>query len=363
MPKLAKQITKLPSGKVLLDPQFYLPHADHERLKSHSFWPSDYSTGTFWQGAALRRLLETLRDLNASLGAESFILPGIHTDRIDGDWLSIQQAVIAEAADIAQKTPLFATIALGSDAVRRSEQIEQLIEASEQWDVAGYYLVAEHPNGSYLVNDPIWLANVLDLAAAFRLRGSKVILGYCNHQSLVAACAKVTAIASGTWMNVRSFPPDKFRAAYEDEIRQRSMWYYCPQALSEYKLPFLDLAQRQGLLDQMAPGTGFNGTFVEPLFNGAQPSVSGFTEQAAFRHYLECLRTQTTSAVAATFDETVQHHEDLLSSAEALLRTLSPAGVRGQQRDFSEMIDANRGALALFVSTRGPLLRRVWSTL
>ena len=68
--------------------------------------------------------------------------------------------------------------------------------------------------------------------------GSEVILGYCTHQMLVAGAAKVSAIASGTWMNVRSFPPEKFKAVYEEEIRQRATWYYCPQALSDIRSPF-----------------------------------------------------------------------------------------------------------------------------
>src|SRR5215217_5776435 len=38
---LSSEITDLPGGRVLLDPQFYLPHADHERLRSHDYWPTD----------------------------------------------------------------------------------------------------------------------------------------------------------------------------------------------------------------------------------------------------------------------------------------------------------------------------------
>ncbi len=69
---------------------------------------------------------------------------------------------------------------------------------------------------------------------------------------LIASVAKVDAIASGTWMNLRSFPPAKFRASYDDEIKQRAIWYYCPQALSEYKLFYLDIAKKLGKLTLLA---------------------------------------------------------------------------------------------------------------
>src|SRR5262249_17892737 len=161
------------------------------------------------------------------------------------------------------------------------------------------------PNGQYLVDDANWVANVIDLAAGLRLTGAHVLLGYCNHQMLIAGAVKVNAIASGTWMNVRSFPPEKFQTDYDEEIKQRGTWYYCPQALSEYKTPFLDIARRMGVLNTMAPPAQFDGGYVANLFSGAQPSTVGFNEPPAFRHYLHALRMQADSMRATSFDEAV----------------------------------------------------------
>jgi hypothetical protein len=164
-------------------------------------------------------------------------------------------------------------------------------------------------------------------------------------------------------MNVRSFPPEKFKAQYEDEIKQRATWYYCAQALSEYKIPFLDIAKRQRVLPLMAPPTDLDGGFASLLFSGVQPSSVPFSEQAAFRHYLHCLRGQCASATGASFDATIANHEQLLNDAEGLLQRLAPSGIRGQLRDFGEIVDVNRAALELFRTLRGAVLRRRWSTL
>jgi hypothetical protein len=75
--RLAGSINALPQGHCLLDPQFYLPHADHERLCAHSFWPDAYETGAFFQGSALTTLLRKLEELNLRLGCREFILPGL----------------------------------------------------------------------------------------------------------------------------------------------------------------------------------------------------------------------------------------------------------------------------------------------
>ena len=358
--RLAGAINGISNSYTLLDPQFYLPHADHERLCAHDFWPSNYETGVFWQGPALTNLLNRLSTLNQQLGCRGFILPGMLGSAVDDDWLETQRAVVAEASATQARLPLFMTIALSGEAVRDEDQIARLLEDSENWQTPGYYIVCEHPNGNYLVTDPNWLANVIDLAAGLRLRGAEVILGYCNQQLLIASIAKVNAIASGTWMNVRSFPPEKFQAVYEEEIKQRATWYYCPQALSEYKIPFLDIARRQNLLRLMAPPPGLDGGFAAALFSGAAPSSVGFTEQAAFRHYLNALRGQALAAVRNTFDETCSAHEELLDTAANLLARITAGGIRGQFRDFSDIVDVNRAALELIRSTRGAMLRRAW---
>jgi hypothetical protein len=255
------------------------------------------------------------------------------------------------------------TIAISGDVARSADQISSLIERADSWGVQTYYLVCEHPNGQYLVDDPNWIANVLDLSAGLRLGGSEVILGYCTHQMLLACASRVNAIASGTWMNVRSFPPEKFNATYEDEIRQRAIWYYCPQALSEYKIPFLDIAHRLGLLELMAPPPEFDGGYVAQLFSGAQPSSVDFGEQAAFRHYLNALHEQARAINEESFDSTMGEIESTLARAEALLARLRGSNISGQLRDFSEIVDVNRAALTLYSSLRGAVMRRAWDTL
>jgi hypothetical protein len=352
----------IPDTKLILDPQFYLPHADHYRLCAHDYWPPEYQTGSFWYGPPLQRLLEKLRDLNRRLRTVTFVLPGMLAAQVNDDWLAIQKSTIDEAVALKTGMPLMATIALSADASRSPEQVALLLEHAEKWSADSFYVVVEHPNGQYFVEDPNWLANVIDVVAGLRLGKKGVLLGYCNQQMLIASVAKVSGIASGTWMNVRSFPPEKFVMDYEDEMKQRATWYYCPQTLSEYKIPFLDIAHRLGLLHRMAPPANLDGGFASVLFRGALPSSVGFNEQQAFRHYLHALHQQASEATKPTFDETVDAYRRTLDNAENDLRVLTASGIKGQLRDFSSIVDVNRAALELFISLRGPILRREWNS-
>lgn len=359
--RFASEVTGLSGGRVLLDPQCYLPDSDHARLCSHNYWPEDYASGAFWTGGELTDLLSGLLELNNSVGAEALILPGMYGQDVGRDWLATQATIQEASESLDTSLPVYVTIALSADALRTDEQVGALLEDAQSHPADGYYLVLEHPGGDYFADDPSWLASVLDIVAGLRLLDSKVVLGYCNQQMLVAAAANATAICSGTWMNVRSFTPDKFDVSEEAEMRRRAKWYYCPQSFSEYKEQFLDFAFRNGVLDDMAPPAAYDGSYVGNLFSGTQPSTVGFTEQSAFRHYLYALFHQSRDAGAASFDETVALHGTLLDQAESLMETLAEQGVRGQQRDFSEIIDVNRGALASLVNTRGPMLRREWT--
>lgn len=361
--RLGTDLVGIPGGEVMLDPQFYLPHSNHQKLCNHGYWPKDYATSPFWQGTALVSLLRELQQLNTDVGCNRFLLPGLFATTIDDDWLETQRAILEGARSIGFNDTLICTIAISADAARDADQVALLIERAESWKSPAYYVICEHPNGKYLVDDPNWVANVLDLSAGLKLGGSEVILGYCTHQMLIAGASKVTAIASGTWMNVRSFPPEKFIATYDEEIRQRATWYYCPQAFSEYKIPFLDIAHRLGLLQLMAPLPEYDGGYVTNLFSGAQPSAVGFGEQDAFRHYLHAMHQQARLIDQETFDSAVADYESSLNRSESLLTRLRGANINGQLRDFAEIVDVNRAGLGLFSALRGAVMRRQWSTL
>lgn len=359
--RLGAEISKL-GGELLLDPQVYIPEkTNHDRLIAQAFWPE---SGRFPTGDELRRCIVALVDLNLRIGASQMILPGLLAERIDEDWLEFQRQVMEETqrCDTRGLTTVL-TVALSYDALRNEQQVQTLLDAIRVWDVPTIYLVCAHPDGEYLVTDAVWLANCADVIAGARILGKQVIVGYCNHQMLISACAAATAIVSGTWMNVRSFNEGKFKLQDDDEIKQRTTWYYAPHLFSEYKISFLDLAKKNGLLEKLRTSEGFSSAYAEELFTAPQPSLANFTEQQAFRHYLHCLRYQAGHVTHPTFDETIDAYSRQLDEAEKNLELLHASGIRGQKRDFSECIDVNRGAIAFLKNMRGPILRRKWSSL
>lgn len=175
--EFAKEIKNL-EGKVLLDPQVYLPRATHPRLQSHNYWDKEYNTINFWSGAGLDEQLTKLLELNRQLDCSAWILPGHSTNVVDDIWLQYQRRTIETAQKLQNKFfELIATVALNFDASRNPDRIHDLIESTKNWSVSTIYLICEPPQGQYLVDNPVWLTNILDLIAGLRLSGKKVILG------------------------------------------------------------------------------------------------------------------------------------------------------------------------------------------
>ncbi len=347
----------------MFDPQFYLPLADHHRLTSHDYWPSEYESGGFWSGSQIDTLLNELKSLNRQISSKSIILPGLFARRIDVDWLTRA----AETIRLANRTfddddSLFMTVCLSRSVMEDSSQIEQILDESEQWNVDGVYLVCEHPD-EYLVTNLDWLANLLDLIAGFRLLGYEVIVGYANQQMLFTAAAAASAVATGTWQNVRTFDTEKFQDPAENSARKRAIWYYCENTLSEYKIPALDLASRQGVLSLLKPQRESPIESVNSLFTVKPPSTAVFGEPDSFRHFINSIRSQAHSSHHTSFDQTLGFLRQMLDDSETRIKRLDDAGVSGGNRDFGDAIDTCRGALADLTSNRGSILRRKWAEL
>jgi hypothetical protein len=348
-------------GIVLLDPQCYAYDCDHVRLLSHEYWDIFRTNGaaSFEGGPATASFLKKLAALNREIGATTCIIPGLIASPVSDDWFASQENVINEAPEHFGDAELVATVAVSSASMNDEAQVEAIVERVSNWNVSAIYVVAENPS-DYLVSQPNWLANLLILVSGLKLQARKVIVGYCSHQMLCLAAAKADIIAAGTWLNVRSFALDKFYAPGPEDTSRRTTWYYCSEALSEFKIEFLDIALRQGVLGEMAPPASADQRYAAPLFSGVAPTSVAWGEQNAFRHYLTSLRSQAAVASKNSFAATIAHHNDVLDRADALLRKLHSTGIRGQDRDFGQIVDVNRAALAVLSSAREQRLARSW---
>lgn len=358
--KFGQSVSRM-NGKSLLDPQLYCPRKYHKNLAQYSYWPQD--SKTLFESGNCDSVIEPLAQLNAAINSKAFILPSSIVRNTDERWNFIQKCIIESARKYSPHSELLHTIALTSDVLMDEAQVQSILAFAETWDVPGIYIVCEHPAHYYLVDKPLWVSNLLDLVSGLKRQNKQVIVGYASHQLLCLSLAKCDAIAAGNFLNVRWFQPEHFETTENEDISRRAVWYYCPQALSEFKIPFLDIAKRMNLLDRLAPSADMMDVYCEMLFGTALPSSTGYGEKQSHRHYLCSLRHQCQSAVRTSYSETKAAHLLLLETAEHLLSGLREKGIKGQDRDFAEIIDVNRAAIAALDMAYGFALSKEWDSI
>lgn len=356
---------KAHGGSVLLDPQFYIPRTSQKNLQNHSFWPQSFDTAIFFSGNGINKMIDTLmNDYILPIGASGVLIPSLYLENdVSDDWDNINGLIINSLDRHSLSIPRYLTLCIGVEILRNESKTHELLDLVSDYPVDGFYIIPVHPNKDYLVDDMTWLLNLIDLTAGLKLCQKSVIVGYSSHQFLVLSLSKVDAICSGSWLKTRAFPLGDFDEDDDSSFAKKRVWYYCPQSLSEYQIPFLDVAQRTGILHQLEPASSYQSNYASPLFTGAQPTSVAFREQEAFRHYLQCLKIQCEESQKPSYEDTKEYLNLIFETASDLTEYFRSNGIRGKNRDFSNIADSNLALISAFDAIRGLVYKTAWNSI
>ncbi|AYD21243.1 hypothetical protein [Clostridioides difficile] len=348
--------------KTLFDPQCYYPKCNHKNLVQYNYWDSSFSTKMQGSFSFEDELIKSILYYNNIAETHEFIIPSnmlTHDEKWFSRWLKNSEQLVNSARKIVRDRKIILTLAIpDSVLLQKEDEVEKIIEATEKLDVDGYYIIAHPPQDKYLVDVPMWLINLTQLCAGLKLQSRKVIMGYGNHQLLCLTATGIDAMATGTYLNVRRFT-NKFEE--DDSIKRKSIWYYYPAALSEYKMGFLDAAYNNGVLQQMRPAKEMDRGYVDLIFSDVLPSSTAFKEPMAFKHYLNCVKVQMKSLLKQTYKETITANEIMLENAMRRIEYMEKSGVYAQGRSFKDMVDVNMSALQRLDKNRGFQLQQEWN--
>lgn len=346
-------------ANILFDPHCYVPRSDKPILNSQEYWFKDnYTTNAYTDSEKIKNNIKILKKYNDEIHTDAYIFPSMICSKADDIWFEIQNNWINVCNEIMCDKKRYATLCISSKILQDEIQLEKIISEVEKWDVDGFYIIPEHPKGEYLVEEPLWLINLLNLCAILKLREKEIIVSYATHQLYILSVANIDGLATGNYMNVREF--DSSNMFNSDEAKRKSVWYYCPNSLSEYKKPFLDIAFNNKQLSLLKPNNLEEQKYSSVLFEGAQPSNTKFNDTLSFKHYINCFKYQVQNLKRDNYEETYAMQEMILNKAEQYANKLRENGIRGQKRDFYEIIDVNRAALTVFNSQMGFNMKMEW---
>lgn len=343
------------------DPQCFYPDNDVYNLPNYSYWNfANYHS----LNKNIKKLLENVKHYNNEINSKIYLLPCNYKSYDDNwckDYIKFAKMISETSKDVMGDKPRYLTLLMPSIFLLQKDEIyDNFVDSLSKLDIDGFYVLAEAFKSNYLIEEPSWVSNVLYICASLKLSGKKIIYGYGNHQLLPLALANIEAMASGTWVNVRTF---NNRFIQDNSPKSRNIWVYHPHALSEYKLEFLDLAYNHGYLSSVFPETAdYMGENINKLISSkVSPSSSGFKERDSFIHYLRCLSHQVEVLNTKSYSFTFSTYEMMLNTAESEISRLENLGFIHNERSFKSYIDINRSAIHRLDQKFGFALKMDWN--
>lgn len=339
-------------SEILFDPQFYQPRTNLDKIRQFPYFDTDdFYTQEFVGDGAKKLSLAAINFQELNLNVDSYIIPGIYTNSINDDWLEIFDNFLDGALNSPYNSKVYyQTISLGADAVLSSDFYD-FIGQCVLSPVEGFYIVLKKPEGTYLIQDSLYLYKLLDAFISLKLANKKIILGYANHQDLMFAGAGIDGLATGNYQNVRSFDPSIFIDSNEDDIKRKGKWYFDGKTLSEYKLQELDLAFSRGLKSLFGPINDFN----KILFNTDRPSniEINWTEKLSFKNYFKFIEDTCNYLGMKKTNERMNFIYDFFKEIESNVINLSSSGFRQRTKGFSsDASEATLDAISSILSDR-----------
>lgn len=358
---------KSAGAKLYFDPQCYFPKSTHKNLSTYKYWNNSLSTHINTVDSYSDTLIKQVNEYNEIAGTKEFIIPSVMNSYDDswlGKWDYLSEQLINSSNKLVIEKKKLLTIALPKEFLLQQEaEINKFILICEKKNVDGFYIIAEPENksGTIFIDNPLWMQNYMNIVGALKLLDKKIVVGYANQQHLMLSSAKIDAIATGSYLNVRQFT-NKFETK-DGVIMRKSVWYYHPDSLSEYKVSFLDAAYNLNVLDKLQPQKEFNNSYINSIFSGIMPSATKFNESFAFMHYLDSMKRQVEILSLPTYEKTLNINELILINAKNKINELEMNGIFGQARSFRDIIEVNLSGLRALDNSQGLKLKLDWNNL
>ncbi|MFK9119561.1 hypothetical protein ACJEBK_22165 [Peribacillus frigoritolerans] len=335
------------NAKILFDPQFYNPRTTRENILSYPYWGDiDFQTINFATIGAEELCERVINYQTNTLSANEVILPGRYANTITESWLETQHKTAHHSKKVEPNKFMYSTLCLGAEVLLHKQSLDRVINEIISYPVEGIYLVLETP--AYLIDNELYIFNLLDALLSLTISGKKIIIGYSNQQSLVYSSVGVSGLATGNFRNVRAFNLENFDVPSENETKRKAVWYYDGNTLSEFRPERLGLAYNRGLKGEFGPPTNFS----EKLLNTSNPLSVVWREPDAFRHYLSVMRQEWLSFNETPPSERINKVIEMLEKAKDKLIFLNEKGFRADDRSFKECFEPTLNALTAIAADR-----------
>ena len=335
--------------KSWIDPQFYLPDDNKNKLATYPFFPSNimdvFTTTDFGNYADM--VAEQCLTFQHDLGFRYLVIPTRYFDDLPDEHLAQLSTLFVEPfvrakEKLGLREPLLLT------AVAKPLQLERGILRDEllSWatgypEVAGVYLIFDNTFESKQIKHPDYLAHALRVIHAFRQTGLEVHVGYCGLEGLLLSVADPTSISVGSYENLRSFGTHRLETRGDETRRPPRPRIYSGfllQSIPDTILP---------AMRQLTPNW-VDYFDVSPYrdFLLDEHSALSFQKAEIYKHYFFLMSQQV--AALPVVDQRADHLRGLVRQALHLFEEVKRSGVFFDVDSDESHLPAWMNALAMF---------------
>lgn len=314
----------------LFDPQFYVPDSQKTKLQTYEFFPEKITDGfstTDFESVA-HEAAELCLDFQLENEYQSIIIPARYYPDLVTDYIEKQKTFTVEpflneierkkvTKDVFVSLPV--TVKMTQDKGYRTELLNWITSYPE---IDGVYLLNQIGELTKQISTFEKLEAHVNFVHDMKEAGLKVIVGYCNTESVVLSGLEPYALTFGAYENTRTFSIDKF---LEDDSEKRgpAPRIYFPKLLNWIRYDTAKEIKEDfaNIWDKIYTATDH----MEKIF--ASSERPHFTKPELYKHHFVLISKQLEELASLEKIERIRTIKEILEEASALYKEIEDVGV------------------------------------
>lgn len=314
----------------LFDPQFYIPDSQKAKLHSYDFFPEKLTDGfsTVDFEAIAHKSAEMCLNYQLEQNFESIIIPARYYSDLVTDYIEKQKSFSVEPflAEIERQgvdkkvfITLPVTVKMTQDENYRTELLNWITSYPE---IEGVYLLNQIGEVTKQIKQIENLNAHINFIAELQEADLKVIVGYCNTESILISALSPYALTMGAYENTRNFSVDKFLDD-DSERRGPAPRVYMPKLLNwvRYDTVIEIKEDHPELWDKIYVPT----ESIETVFStGMRPH---FNKPELYKHHFQLMHNQLVTLRNLDKSARIDRIKEMIQEANSLYQEIEESGV------------------------------------
>ena len=313
----------------LFDPQYYIPGSQKAKLHSYDFFPAKITDGfsTLDFEAVAHQSARQCLDFQIENSFESITIPTRYFSELATDYIEKQKAFsvepfLSEISKLGIDKDIFITLPVKIQMIQDEGYRTKLLNWITSYpEISGVYFLNQISENTKQIQQFENLNSHIKFIVDLQQTGLKIIIGYCNTESILLSTIAPYSLTMGAYENTRSFSIDKFLEDGSDR-RGPAPRVYFPELLNwlRYDVAIEIKEDFPELWEKVYTPTDY----MERVFSGGRPH---FTKPELYKHHFILIAEQLEALAGLGILDRIATVESMVKNANELYMEIKNSGI------------------------------------